>query len=496
MATLNEMTGDASLLPQLTNRFHRICVPSLGLRMSERRLLLALVDILLVNAALLVAILLVTDLIPSIDALWLYGKWFVALTVVWLGSALFFDCYNLARSASTSATLRSTTAAVLTTSILYTFIPVVTPPLTSRGLIFYSIAFMLAAVLAWRIGYARLVVQPWFQQRALIVGAGGAGTTLVTALRHTSRDANPFRGTGYEIVGFIDDAPELQGAVIQGAPVLGAHAAMLDAVQAYGVSEVIVAITHRHAMAEELLDMLFRCRELGVRLVTMTTVYERLTGRVPLDHVGTDLSMVVPMDDDAGERAFVLMKRVVDVCFCLPGLALMGLAAPIVALINALSSPGALFYKQTRVGRGGKPFLVYKFRSMRPDAESGTGAVWARSGDDRITPFGRIMRRTRVDELPQFLNILRGEMSLIGPRPERPEFVDQLAQTIPFYRARHAVKPGITGWAQIRYRYGGSVDDSKVKLEYDLYYVKHASIFLDIVIMLQTLPVMLQFKGT
>jgi exopolysaccharide biosynthesis polyprenyl glycosylphosphotransferase len=262
------------------------------------------------------------------------------------------------------------------------------------------------------------------------------------------------------------------------------------------VNEIILAITHRHAIADELFDALLHCREAGLRITPMATVYERLTGRLPIDHVGRDLETVLPTGDNAGERLYQLTKRLVDIVSAIVGLTVMSIMIVPIAICNAKDSPGPLFYKQRRVGQGGKVIEVYKFRSMRPDAEKGTGAVWAKKNDDRITPIGRILRRTRLDEMPQFINVMKGEMSLIGPRPERPEFVNALSLMLPFYRARHAVKPGITGWAQIRYGYGSTNDDSHVKLEYDLYYVKNASPLLDTMIILQTLPVMLLGKGT
>ena len=180
---------------------------------------------------------------------------------------------------------------------------------------------------------------------------------------------------------------------------------------------------------------------------------------------------------------------------CLPLLSLLVFTVPVVALINVLSSPGPLFYTQQRVGLGGRKFRIYKFRTMRPDAEKDGRAVWAQSADYRITPIGRWLRRTSLDELPQCLNLLRGEMSVIGPCPERPEFVDQLSAIFPYYRARHAVKPGMTGWAQVNFRFGTSVDDARIKLEYDNYYVKHASLILDLQVMGRTLAILLQMKG-
>jgi lipopolysaccharide/colanic/teichoic acid biosynthesis glycosyltransferase len=228
----------------------------------------------------------------------------------------------------------------------------------------------------------------------------------------------------------------------------------------------------------------------------MPALYERLLGRVPVEHVGRNVQAVLPVDErGATERVYWLAKRLIDIVLSAVGLDVLALLIPLVALANAIFSRGPLFYRQVRVGRGGKNFAVVKFRTMRPDAEQDTGAVWAQAGDVRVTPAGRWLRKTRLDELPQVLNVLRGEMSLIGPRPERPEFVDDLARQIPFYRARLSAKPGLTGWAQVRFGYGNSVDDARTKLEYDLYYVRHASFNLDALIVLKTIGVMLRLQG-
>jgi lipopolysaccharide/colanic/teichoic acid biosynthesis glycosyltransferase len=184
-----------------------------------------------------------------------------------------------------------------------------------------------------------------------------------------------------------------------------------------------------------------------------------------------------------------------DLLMGLIGLAAMAAVIPGVALANALWSPGPLLYQQTRTGKGGRSFVIYKFRSMIVDAEKYSGVTWSEDDDPRITKVGRWLRKTRLDELPQFINVLRGEMSVVGPRPERPSLVGQLTRELPLYRARHAVKPGVSGWAQIRYRYGNSVEDARKKLEYDLYYVKHASLYLDLMIVLQTARVVLRLRG-
>jgi lipopolysaccharide/colanic/teichoic acid biosynthesis glycosyltransferase len=201
------------------------------------------------------------------------------------------------------------------------------------------------------------------------------------------------------------------------------------------------------------------------------------------------------MHETAGDRLTLGAKRAADVLGALLGLGLLALLIPPLLIANRLFSPGPLFYRQPRVGQGGRLFTCLKFRSMTPDAEKETGAVWATKADQRVTPVGRILRSTRLDELPQCFNVLAGEMSLIGPRPERPEFVETLAQTLPFYRARHAVRPGITGWAQVRQPYANTQEDARIKLEYDLFYVTHRGFWLDLSITFKTLAEIVKFRG-
>lgn len=473
----------------------RLSLPGLRLRTSERRLLLITIDLLVINGALVAALASLTDYPIAWPFLWEVNKWFISLSILWLLVANFFDCYSLARSASLSAIARNSSQAVLITVLLYTLTPVVTPPLANRSPIFLFAAIALAGILVWRLGYARIFVQPWFRQRALVVGAGAAGRTLVQAMRTTPGDPNPFRGTGYELLGYVDDNPDLLGRRFEGITVLSNQDNLINLIEQLAVDEVVLAITHRHAISQEMFDTLLRCQEMGVRVSSMSTIYARLLDRVPVEHLGRDLEMAISARESAVERIYLLVKRLVDLIGALVGLLALGVIAPLVALANAFISPGSLFYRQTRVGKGGRPFRIYKFRSMIPDAEARTGAVWAEEKDTRITPLGRLLRSTRLDELPQVINILRGEMSLIGPRPERPEFVEILAREIPFYRARHCLPPGLTGWAQVRYRYGNSQDDARIKLEYDLYYIKYASLLLDFRILIHTVAVVLRMEG-
>ncbi len=464
-------------------------------RSSERKLALYGMDVAILNGALIIALAFGAESAVTHGVLVAMWKWFATLTLVWTALALVLDAYDLARCASLVATARVTVAAAALTLLAYSLIPWFTPPLQARSTLFVFSALAMLGLLGWRLAYARLFVQPAFKRRALVVGAGRAGRCLVAALRAAPGAPNPYSGTGYVVAGFVDDDPRLMGAQVLGVPVLGGSSALVELAAIHAVDEVILAITDRHAIGVELFDALLRCDEAGSRLTTMPMIYERLLGRVPVDHLGRDIHNVLRTEESVVARLYYSGKRLADIVLglaCVPALLLM---VVVVALSNTIWSPGPLFYRQRRVGRGGRPFIMIKFRTMRPDAETSTGAVWASLHDDRITPIGLLLRKTHLDELPQIINVIQGKMSFIGPRPERPEFVDLLAHELPFYRARHSLRPGITGWAQVQYPYGSSIEDARVKLEYDIYYVKHCGLLLDYQILWRTLMVMLSFKG-
>jgi exopolysaccharide biosynthesis polyprenyl glycosylphosphotransferase len=469
----------------------------MGLRMSERKLLLTVVDVFFLCTALILAVSLRTDLLPNIEAALLSAKWYVTLIVVWAVMANVFDVYSLARSADPGYSFWAAAGAAGLTSLVYLGIPWLTPPLANRS---YGILFIFVAVVSvslWRILYARLFVQPVFQHRALVIGAGASGHALVSAIQNvgSTRTANPFLGTGNTIVGFIDDDPSRQGKTVLGIPVIGDSKNLVDLVESLDVDELVIAITNSTSISPNLYEAILDCREKSMPIVTMPTIYERLTGRVAIEHAGLNIELATGQSDSAFLRMFNIVKRIVDVFGAIAGIVLLGLIAPIVALGNLIGSPGPLFFRQERLGRGGKIISVIKFRSMVPGAEKQSGAVWATENDARVTSFGRWLRHTHMDELPQFINVLRGEMSIVGPRPERPEFVEQLSKSVPFYRARHSVRPGITGWAQIHQDYGDSFSLAVEKLEYDLYYIKRAGFRLDTIIMLRTITKVLGFQG-
>jgi sugar transferase (PEP-CTERM system associated) len=241
------------------------------------------------------------------------------------------------------------------------------------------------------------------------------------------------------------------------------------------------------------MDQLLECRLAGVPVRTVEGVYERLGGRVPVEALKG--SWLVYADGFRQNWWRALEKRSVDVAGSLVLLAVTLPIMAVVAIAIALESGFPILYRQERVGRGGKTFVIWKFRSMRQDAEADGEPRWAQPGDPRVTRVGRFMRKMRIDELPQLFTVLNGDLSLVGPRPERPAFVAQLAGQIPFYNARHSVKPGVTGWAQVRYVYGASREDAKKKLEYDLYYVKNHTLLLDVLILFETVRVVLRGEG-
>jgi exopolysaccharide biosynthesis polyprenyl glycosylphosphotransferase len=231
----------------------------------------------------------------------------------------------------------------------------------------------------------------------------------------------------------------------------------------------------------------------GVQVQDGNDVYESITGKVPIESIRLSWLLFSPGSHSSG--IFLVYKRFASVVISIIGLLLSLPLLPFVVMAIKLSSPGRVLYSQNRVGRDDRIFRCYKFRTMRSDAEADTGPTWAEDDDPRITPVGRFLRRTRIDEIPQLLNVLKGDMSLVGPRPERPEFVAALNEKIPYYHLRHSVRPGITGWAQILYKYGSSVEDAKEKLRYDLYYIKNRSVGLDLLIFLNTIKIVLVGRG-
>ncbi len=485
-------------IPQPLRLRDRLYQFRVGLTLAERRFLLGAIDLLLVNATLITALYIWDEFPLSAAAVAANFKWFITLSAVWLIIGVALDIYNPIRAASVTQNLLYVGLAVLLAGLLYLAIPWLTPPLGRRLQAFGFLLLALVSLTTWRVLYARLFFQPAFRHRVLVVPGETANQILLNELQAAAREerANPFRGTGYEVVGLVENGDTQAGQTRLDIPILTA-ANLVHEARRLAVDEIIVA--DNQTLPLNLREALLDCWELGLQVAPLSAAYERLTARVAVEFAVQDLCLVAgtagSTADSPGQRLYRAAKRLVDILLSLAGLVFVAVLCPLVALGNALTSPGPLFYRQHRVGQGGRPFVLIKFRTMSPNAEKEAGAVWAEADDPRVSPLGRWLRRMRLDELPQFINVLRGEMSVVGPRPERPQFVGELIHHLPLYRARHAIRPGITGWAQVRYRYSNSVEEARIKLEYDLYYLKYAGFFLDLLIFLQTVPVMLRFKG-
>ena len=457
--------------------------------------MLMMADVLILNAGLL-ALLLFVYHYDIRTVYWEVPQYFFVLTVLWGIWALFLDCYDVAQTADASHSAWNTGIAALLTGLSYLVIPYITPHLPASRL--SSVLFVAAVTVsipAWRLVYATVFSQPTFQQRVLIVGTADAGSDLAHELACTPEYVDPCVDSGVYLVGFVLETPFITSESPIDAPILGSYRDLVRIVREHKVDIVAVAATPENKKQPGLFQTLLDCREQGVTLEPATSLYERLTGKVPVEHLGWDLQAAMPQPDSSLIRFFQAGKRLVDILAAIVGLFGLALVIPWVVLANAIWSPGPLFFGQMRVGRGGKLFRIYKFRSMILWAEKESGAVWASEHDNRITRVGQFLRKTRLDEAPQFLNVFRGDMSLVGPRPERPEFVRDLVQVVPYYQTRHAVRPGLTGWAQVRYRYGSSIRDTLVKLQYDLYYIKRQGIYLELAILAKTAGVMLGMKG-
>ncbi len=469
----------------------------LQLTAPERKLLLGFVDLILLNGSLLGVTLLWQDFQLSGAFVLAYAKWFVTLSVVWWGFSIIFDIYDLALSASATHILRNAGLAALLTTSVYLLIPWLTPPLLGRSYAFVFVGLSVTLIMTWRVLYAKTLYRTAFRTRALVVGTNDVARKLLSELNSAGQtgDANPFRGTGYDVLGLVATGGVPLPESAANDLILGHASELVHLVRNYHVDEVIVAIDDQSAMGQEVFTVLLDCCELGVKLRPVVEVYERLTARLPVEYARGYVQALWDRSDQPSERLYLAIRGLMDMLFALTGMLLLAVLMPLVALGNVVWSPGPLFYRQVRMGKGGKPFMLSKFRSMIVNAEEVSGAMWSVDNDPRITPMGRWLRKTRLDELPQVINVLRGEMSMIGPRPERPHFAGALSHDLPLYRVRNAIKPGLSGWAQIRYRYGNCVEDSRIKLEYDLYYIKHASFYLDLLITLQTFGVILGMKG-
>ncbi len=352
------------------------------------------------------------------------------------------------------------------------------------GAIIGALVVLPFALILWRGACARLLKSQPFDRKVLLVGSGRLAEDLVGTL-----NAEP--NIVYDIAARL---PDFQHGASVAPPGDGRRVSddtLLAFVRQARINHVVIALDDSRGKLP--VDDLLRCKFSGVKIEDGLSFYERITGWVHLNALKP--SWLIFSDGFGRPRGTTMCKRLFDVVGLLVGLILVTPLSLVIAALIKLDSPGPILYRQERVGEGGRPFMLLKFRSMRQDAEAVTGPVWATDGDDRATRLGKWLRTFRLDELPQMINVLRGEMSFVGPRPERSVFVENLQNAIPYYGLRHTVKPGITGWAQVRYRYGSNVKDAIEKLQYDLYYIKNMSVLLDVTILVQTVRTVLLGRG-
>ncbi|MEQ1757814.1 MAG: TIGR03013 family XrtA/PEP-CTERM system glycosyltransferase [Vicinamibacterales bacterium] len=355
-----------------------------------------------------------------------------------------------------------------------------------RGVFAIAAVLVLLLVIGWRLAFDWLSRRVSPRERLLIVGTSAAATALAREIFERRTEL------GVDIVGFVDPDPAKVGTPLINPGIIGTIDDIPSIIQNHRVDRVVVSLSD--ARGKLPMDKLLEMKLDGVSFAHLASVYEEYTGKIAIENLRP--SWLIFSEGFRKSAVLAAGKRAIDVAASALGLILASPLLGLAALAIRYTSPGPIFYHQERVGLRGATFTVHKFRSMKVDAEATTGPVWAsKDGDPRVTPVGLFLRKTRLDEIPQLWNVLVGDMSFVGPRPERPTFVADLTKVIPFYGQRHVVRPGVTGWAQVRYSYGASVEDSLQKLQYDLFYIKNLSLSLDLYIIFETVKTVVLRKG-
>jgi exopolysaccharide biosynthesis polyprenyl glycosylphosphotransferase len=459
---------------------------SIHFNISERKVLLRLFDIL----SILIVLYFVSNTF-DFDYFTITKENWTWVFVLILYISIFgtvFELYDLQKSSKIDKISTSIIITVSTTVLFYFLTPFFTPILPDNRLqILYFYFAILSSLFVWRLAYINFIVSPRFYKKVLIIGETSNIETIVEAFKNS--DPN------YKIVGFINCEINKFEAVKFNAITEYTPKQIQQVIKDENISEIVIASYNSESITSEIYYTLIKLLEEGFPIKEYTQVYEEMTQRIPVQFVGKDFYKYFPFSRSNQNKLYLFFHRIIDIIIAFLGTLVAVIFFPIILLGNAIGNRGPLFYIQDRVGKNGKIFKIIKYRTMFKNAEKSGGAVWAKKGDRRVTPFGKFLRYSRLDEMPQFINILKGEMSLIGPRPERPFFVNELSKMLPFYETRHIIKPGLTGWAQVKTRYGSSVDDSLLKLQYDLYYIKHRSFFLDANILIKTLSTMIYFRG-
>src|SRR5437667_6827175 len=449
--------------------------------------LLLLAEAMLLFGGLIVAVYLRLGAIDAEDALITRNGFYKAAlaTVFCLAAFYLLDLYDFVvmhdRRELVLRLLQALGLAWVALAITFYALP---QTMIGRGVSLISLPLALLMMVAWRLAIHWVLGHPELGERILIVGSGPFAVEI-------ARETLGRPDAGFRVVGFVDSDPQLVGKSLINPKVIGLTSELASLVRNQSIDRLVVAIGDRRGQfpTQELLRLSLSG---DVSIEESASFYERLTGRVLLDMIRP--SWLIFSSRGRRARTNEVLRIVIHRLVALLGAVLSLPIALLAAMLIKIDSRGPVLYKQERVGKNGRIFTLMKFRSMRLDAEK-NGPVWASNGDDRMTRVGRIIRKIRVDEIPQFWNILRGDMNFVGPRPERPHFVSQLAEEIPYYEQRHLIAPGLTGWAQIKYPYGASIEDGRQKLQYELYYIKNQSLTLDAIIMFETIKTILLGRG-
>ncbi len=459
------------------------------LRPVERRLIMILGDLLGGYLALLAALYFWAQRDQWLHFSWDFLRerpplWYWFLPVLWI--LLINELYDVQRASDWREILRGILIGAAAGAGFYLIIFFVSEPdsLPRRGVAVF-ILFTVALTFLWRLVYIKVFTRPQFMRRVMVVGAGKAGGTLCSVV-------SGIKPPPFHVIGLIDDNPAKIGTQIECFPVLGASDQLEALSCEYGITDIIVAISGE--MRPEMFRALVNAQEKGIAIRSMQSIYEELLGRVPIFLLQSDWILRSFVDQAQAGGMYDVLKRLIDIIGGLIGTLLLLALSPLVAVLIFIETGWPVIFTQKRLGMHGDEYWTIKFRTMVKHHSEQKAQVTT-SHDRRITRVGGILRKSHLDEMPQFLNVLRGEMSLVGPRPEQSELVGKLQANIPFYRARLLVKPGITGWAQVNFGYAATVEDTAVKLEYDLYYIKHRSLLLDFAIILRTFGAVVGFGG-
>lgn len=414
-------------------------------------------------------------------------RWIIVLGVYISFFATIFEMYNLQVASNQFQIIRSTILTASTTVLVYLLTPIFTPQLPTNRiqmLVFYLTVF--SSLFLWRMIYVHFLASNRFAQNAILICDKEQLEELIFGLE--SIDPH------YKIVAYISsDCNEKEDNAYHYVRNIKKND-LVSFVKENSISEIVIASQKTEGITIDLYHQLISLLESGNSIREYTQVYESKTHRIPVQYISRDFYRFFPFSRSNNNKLYILGVRIFEIIISFVGLAIGILFIPFILIGNAIGNRGKLFYSQERVGKDAKIFKIFKLRTMVKNAES-NGAVFTTSNDARVTSFGKFLRKTRIDEFPQFINILKGEMAVIGPRPERAVVVDEIAELMPFYETRHVIKPGLTGWAQVNYSYGETIDDSLIKLQYDLYYIKHRSIYLDLNIIFKTITTVLFYRG-